>query len=157
MNLNDIILKKGTNKKNKRVGRGMGSGHGKTSGRGHKGAKARSGPGTWPGFEGGQMPIGRRIPKRGFNSRSRQKEQIINVYQLNRFKKDSTVTIQMLKDEGLIKDINLPVKILASGKISKALIVQAHSASQQAKEKLEQAAGKLETVKLPNAAPAQTN
>ncbi|MFH1245753.1 MAG: 50S ribosomal protein L15 [Candidatus Omnitrophota bacterium] len=148
MKLNDIVLKKGANKRNKRVGRGMGSGHGKTSGRGHKGAKARSGPGTWAGFEGGQMTLGRRIPKRGFNSRNRQKEQIVNVYQLNRFKKDSNITIQMLKDEGLIKDINLPVKILAAGEITKALNLQAHAASRQAKEKLEKAAGKLELIKL---------
>ncbi|MBN3039232.1 MAG: 50S ribosomal protein L15 [Candidatus Omnitrophica bacterium] len=148
MRLNDLAAPRGVNKKNKRVGRGVGSGHGKTSCKGHKGQKARSGRKLRPGFEGGQMPISRRLPKRGFSNRFKKEYQIINIEKLNRFKKDSTITAQMLEEEGLIKNAHLPVKILSVGKISKPLNVQAQAASKQAKEKIESAGGKIEIKKI---------
>ncbi|UCB57342.1 MAG: 50S ribosomal protein L15 [Candidatus Omnitrophota bacterium] len=146
MRLNDLYPSKGTNKKPKRVGRGIGSGHGKTSCRGHKGQKARSGRKLRPGFEGGQMPIARRLPKRGFRNRFKKEYQIINVEQLNKFRKDSTITPQILQDEGLIKDAQMPIKILGKGKIAKVLNIQTPAISQQAKEKIEKAGGKVSTV-----------
>ncbi len=147
MKLNNLIASPGANKRPKRVGRGQGSGHGKTSCRGHKGQMARSGRKTRPGFEGGQMPLARRLPKRGFTNRFRVEYQIVNVEKLNRFKKDSTVTVKMMQDEGLIKNLRRPIKILSNGKIGKALNIQAHSISKQAKEKIEKAGGKIELVK----------
>lgn len=146
MQLNDLYPSKGTNKKPKRVGRGIGSGHGKTSCRGHKGQKARSGRKLRPGFEGGQMPIARRLPKRGFRNRFKKEYQIINVEQLNRFRKDSTITAKTLQDEGLIKDAQMPIKILGKGKIAKVLNIQTPAISQQAKEKIEKAGGKVSMV-----------
>ncbi len=147
MRLNDLVAPGGANKNSKRVGRGSGSGHGKTSCRGHKGQMARSGRKTRPGFEGGQMPLSRRVPKRGFNNRFKTTYQIVNLEKLSRFRKDSTVTAQMLREHGLIKNTRLPVKILGTGKISKALNIQAHSISKQAREKIEKAAGKVELQK----------
>jgi len=132
MRLNDLAPPKGANKNSKRIGRGSGSGHGKTSCRGHKGQMSRSGRKTRPGFEGGQMPLARRVPKRGFRNLFKTTYQIVNVEKLNRFKKDSTVTAQMLREQGLIRNVRLPVKILGMGKISKALNIQAHSVSKQA-------------------------
>ncbi len=147
MRLNDLTAPRGANKKRKRVGRGSGSGHGKTSGKGHKGQKARTGKKLRPGFEGGQMPLSRRIPKRGFHNIFKQEFQIINIEQLNKFKKDSIVTTEMLKQQGLIKNANNPVKVLATGKITKALTLQVQAASTQAQEKITQAGGKVELVK----------
>ena len=147
MRLNDLVAPKGANKRPKRVGRGDASGHGGTSGRGHKGQKARSGKKLRPGFEGGQMPLTRRLPKRGFRNRFKKRYQIVNIDEINIFKKDSTVTAQMLKEQGLIKKANLPVKILGRGKIGKALILQAQAVSGQAKEKIEAAGGKIELTK----------
>lgn len=141
--LNDLYPPKGTNKKPKRVGRGIGSGHGKTSCRGHKGQKARSGSPRL-GFEGGQMPLGRRVPKRGFRNKFKKKFQIINIEQLNQFKKDSTVTAELLQDQKLIKNSRLPIKLLGKGKISKALNVRVQRVSKQAKEKIEKAGGKVQ-------------
>jgi len=147
MRLNDLVAPRGANKNSKRVGRGSGSGHGKTSCRGHKGQMSRSGRKTRPGFEGGQMPLARRVPKRGFRNLFKTQYQIVNVEKLSRFKKDCTVTVQMLREQGLIKKVRLPVKILGTGKISKALNIQVHSISKQAREKIEQAAGKVELQK----------
>ena len=147
MKLNDLVAPKGMNKKIKRRGRGIGSGHGKTSCRGHKGQKARSGGLPRPGFEGGQMPISRRLPKRGFNNRFKKTFQIINIESLNKFKKDSTVTPEMLKEQGLIRNTIIPVKVLSKGKINKALHIQAQAFSKQAKEKVEKAGGKVELLK----------
>lgn len=142
--LNDLYPAKGTNKKPKRVGRGMGSGHGKTSCRGHKGQKSRSGYHLRLGFEGGQMPLARRLPKRGFKNRFKKRFQIVNIEQLNQFKKDSTVTVGLLQDQKLIKNSRLPIKLLGKGKISKALNVQVQAVSKQAKEKIEKAGGKVQ-------------
>lgn len=142
--LNDLYPVKGTNKKPKRVGRGMGSGHGKTSCRGHKGQKSRSGYYLRLGFEGGQMPLARRLPKRGFKNRFKKRFQIVNIEQLNQFKKDSTVTVELLQDQRLIKNSRLPIKLLGKGKISKALNVQVQAVSKQAKEKIEKAGGKVQ-------------
>jgi len=147
MQLNDLYAPKGTNKKiakkRKRVGRGMGCGHGKTSCRGHKGQKARSGKGRRPGFEGGQMPLQRRLPKRGFRNPFKKIYQIVNIEQLNRFKKDSTVTAKLFKEQKLAEDSRLPIKILGKGKISKALNIQVQAISKQAREKVEKAGGKI--------------
>ncbi len=143
MRLNDLPASKGANRRPKRVGRGQGSGHGKTSCRGHKGQKARSGRKLRPGFEGGQMPLIRRVPKRGFNNPAKIKYQIVNIEQLNRFKKDSTVTTQLLREQGLIDNLHSPVKILSEGNISKALNIQVQAASKAAKEKIEKAGGKI--------------
>jgi len=146
MRLDKLVSPKGANRKPKRVGRGQGSGHGKTSCRGHKGQKARSGGTLRPGFEGGQMPLSRRLPKRGFHNPVRVKYQIVNIEKLNRFKKDSAVTPQLLKEHGLIDDVRFPVKILSDGKISKALNIQAQAASKGAKEKIEKAGGKIDLI-----------
>ncbi len=144
MRLNDLYSSKGANKKSKRVGRGPGSGHGKTSCRGHKGQKSRSGKSLRLGFEGGQMPLARRVPKRGFRNPFRREHQIVNIEKLNRFKKGSTVTPEMFKEQRLIKDARLPVKILGVGKISKALNIQVQAISKEAREKIEKAGGKIE-------------
>jgi large subunit ribosomal protein L15 len=143
MRLNDLSYPKGANRKSKRVGRGNGSGHGGTSGRGHKGQKSRSGYNLRLGFEGGQMPLSRRLPKRGFNNPFKKKYQIVNIEALSRFKKDSTVTTQMFYEQGLIKNERLPVKILGKGKLTKPLDIQAQAVSKQAKEKIEKAGGKV--------------
>lgn len=146
MRLNDLISSPGTNKKPKRVGRGMGSGHGKTSCRGHKGQKARSGYKKRIGFEGGQMPLARRLPKRGFTNPVKKRYQLVNIESLNSFKKDSRVTLEMLQEQGLIKDSRLPVKILSDGKLTKAINIQAHAFSKQAQAKITQAGGKTELI-----------
>jgi large subunit ribosomal protein L15 len=146
MRLNDLLSPKGANKKSKRIGRGQGSGHGKTSCRGHKGQKARSGKKLRPGFEGGQMPLIRRLPKKGFINAFKKEYQIVNIERLNRFKKDSTVTPQMLKEHSLIRDVNLSIKILGVGKISKPLNIQTQAISKQAKDKIEKAGGKIELI-----------
>lgn len=144
MRLNDLYSPKGAHKKPKRVGRGKGSGHGGTSGRGHKGQKARSGRKLRPGFEGGQMPLARRVPKKGFSNPFKIRYQIVNIEKLNRFKKDSTVTPEALQEQKLIRDSDLPVKVLSNGKISKALNIQVQAISKKAKEKIEAAGGKVE-------------
>jgi len=147
MRLNDLYPSKGVNRKIKRRGRGKASGHGKTSCRGHKGQKARSGKKLRPGFEGGQMPLARRLPKRGFRNRFKVKFQIVNIEKLNKFKKDSQVTPKMLKEQGLIKDVKMPIKILSNGKMAKPLNIQAQAISKQARERIEKAGGKFELIK----------
>lgn len=144
MRLNELCSPKGTNKRPKRVGRGQGSGHGKTSCRGHKGQKARTGHKLRPGFEGGQMPLARRVPKRGFRHPFNVQYQIVAVEKLNIFKKDSAISPQLLKEQGLIDDAELPVKILGNGKITKPLNIQIQAVSKQAKDKIEKAGGKVE-------------
>jgi len=144
MRLNDLYSSKGANKKSKRVGRGVGSGHGKTSCRGHKGQKSRSGKKLRLGFEGGQMPLARRVPKRGFRNPNKLEHQIVSIEKLNRFKKGSTVTPEMFKEQRLIKDASVPVKILGVGKISKALNIQVQAISREARKKIEEAGGKIE-------------
>ena len=147
MKINEIGSPAGANKRPKRKGRGSGSGHGKTSGRGHKGAGARTGTATRPGFEGGQMPLIRRLPKRGFNAPFKVVFQAVNVEALSRFEKGSSVGPDEFKKAGLIGSTKSPVKILGDGKIAKALIIKAHAFSKSAEEKLEAAGSKIERIK----------
>ncbi len=130
----------------KRKGRGMGSGLGKTAGRGHKGQKARSGGGTRPGFEGGQMPLMRRLPKRGFTNIFRDEAAIVNVKDLARFADDTVVTPELLFDEGLISKRDLKVKLLGKGEIERPLTIKVHQVSKGAAEKVSAAGGKVEVI-----------
>jgi large subunit ribosomal protein L15 len=130
----------------KRLGRGVGSGLGKTSGKGHKGAKARSGGGKRPGFEGGQMPLVRRLPKRGFYNRFRIEYVAINVDRLEVFEDGATVTPVELIEYGIIKKIGDGIKIMGSGELTKKLTVQASKFTASAKEKIEAAGGKAEVI-----------
>ena len=138
MKLHELSPAPGSTKKAFRVGRGAGSGNGKTAGKGHKGQKARSGGGVRPGFEGGQMPLQRRIPKRGFNNIFAKQFAIVNVSDLERFDNDTVVTEELLVQTGL--------KILGNGDLSKKLTVNATAFSASAKEKIEKAGGKAEVI-----------
>jgi len=144
--LEEIKSPPGANKSPKRVGRGIGSGHGKTSTRGHKGQKARSGGSIRPGFEGGQMPLQRRIPKRGFTNIFKKEWSIVNVKDLNIFDDGIVVTVAMLKQAGLIRKTDLPVKLLGDGEVEKQLTVQVQKASQQAEDKIMAKGGKIEVI-----------
>ncbi|MCD8144933.1 MAG: 50S ribosomal protein L15 [Oscillospiraceae bacterium] len=146
MNLHELSPAPGSNKPAYRKGRGAGSGNGKTGGRGHKGQKARSGGKVRIGFEGGQMPLARRVPKRGFNNIFAQRLEAINVSALDRFEDGSTVTVKELLDAGVLSKCEYGVKILGNGSISKKLTVQANAFSASAKEKIEAAGGKAEVV-----------
>ena len=130
---------------NFRRGRGHGSGNGKTAGKGHKGQKARSGA-PRPGFEGGQMPLFRRIPKRGFKCRNSKIIVSINVSDLNRFEDGATVTVDSLREAGLVKNPRDGVKVLGNGELTKKLTVSVNAASKTAVEKIEAAGGKIEVV-----------
>ena len=145
MYLHELKPPKGGRKRKKILGRGSGSGHGKTSGRGHNGQNARSGKGTRLGFEGGQMPLQRRIPKRGFR-RKKEVAQIVNLDILNKFKEGLTITPESLKLKGAIKNPKKMVKILGNGKISKPLIIKAHSFSKSAEAKIKEVGGKTELI-----------
>ena len=138
--LHDLSPTPGSNRNRKRVGRGPGSGKGKTSGRGHKGQGSRSGGNVSIGFEGGQMPLQRRIPKRGFTNLNRVEYQVVNVRDLNRIEARE-VTPGVLKAHGLIGSVNQPVKILATGEVTGAYQVTAHAFSGAAREKIENAGG----------------
>ena len=146
MRLHDLRAVPGSTAVSKRIGRGHGSGQGKTAGKGHKGQKARSGGSIRPGFEGGQMPLQRRVPKRGFNNIFRKEYVTINVGNLNRFKSGSTVDEAKLIEAGIIKSGCDGLKILASGELSKKLTVKATAFSEAAKAKIEAAGGKTEVV-----------
>lgn len=146
MKLEEIKSPPGANKSPKRVGRGIGSGHGKTSTRGHKGQKARSGASIRRGFEGGQMPLQRRIPKRGFTNIFKKEWSIVNVKDLNIFDDGTLVTVAMLKQAGLIRKTDIPVKLLGDGEVEKQLTVQVHKASQQAEDKIMARGGKVEVI-----------
>jgi large subunit ribosomal protein L15 len=126
------------------VGRGPGSGHGKTAGRGHKGFKARSGGGIKVGFEGGQMPLHRRIPKRGFNNVFRKECAVLNVADLDRFEAGTRIDRQMLVEAGLVAKKYSLVKLLGDGEITKAVIVAVDKLSESARKKIEAAGGKIE-------------
>lgn len=143
MRLNNLHYAQGSRKKRKRVGRGPGSGHGGTSCRGHKGQKSRSGAKSRPWFEGGQMPIHRRVPKRGFRNIFRKEFQIVNVGDLNRLEGVEEVDPKLLYQHKLISKKNLPVKILGDGQLEKALKVSAHAFSKTAAEKIESAGGRV--------------
>lgn len=129
-----------------RRGRGHGSGNGKTAGKGHKGQKARSGGGVRPGFEGGQMPLYRRLPKRGFTCRNSKTIVGINLSVLERFEEDSVVSVETLIESGIVKNPRDGVKILGNGELSKKLTVQANAFSESAKAKIEAAGGKAEVI-----------
>ena len=145
MQLTDLSPAFGSVKEPKRKGRGAGSGNGKTAGKGHKGQNARSGGGVRPGFEGGQMPLQRRMPKRGFdNSKFATTYQIVNLCDLDVFEADSVVTAKELFEKGLINDSTKAVKILGFGEIEVKLTVKADKFSKSAQEKIEAAGGKAE-------------
>ena len=146
MKLHDLKPAVGATTAPKRLGRGTGSGLGKTSGKGHKGAKARSGGGKRPGFEGGQMPLTMRLPKRGFTNIFRKEYVAINVDRLEIFEDGMTVTPVELIQYGIIKNVEDGIKILGNGEITKKLTVQANKFSATAKEKIEAAGGKAEVI-----------
>src|SRR4030067_81446 len=145
MILEELRPPEGARKKRKRVGRGTGSGHGKTACKGHKGQNARSGRGTKAGFEGGQMPLQRRLPKRGFRSPFKKHFAIIHVGDLNRFPKDSVVEPHLLIQSGLLKREE-PVKLLADGELQHPLPVRVHHVSKAALKKVESVSGKVEVI-----------
>lgn len=140
--LGNLSPNKGSNRQRKRVGRGPGSGHGKTAGRGHKGYKSRSGSGIKPGFEGGQMPLQRRLPKRGFTNINAIKYSIISLNQLDLFDAGADVTSDVLIEKGLARK-GRPVKILANGELNKAITVSVEKISASARTKIEAAGGKV--------------
>jgi len=144
MKLHDLKPAVGATTAPKRLGRGTGSGLGKTSGKGHKGAKARSGGGKRPGFEGGQMPLTMRLPKRGFTNKWRVEYATVNVDRLNIFEDGATVTPVELVESGILKNVQDGVKILGNGEITKKLTVKATKFTESAKEKIEAAGGKVE-------------
>lgn len=146
MRVHDLAPAEGSAKKSKRVGRGIGSGRGKTSTRGHKGQNARSGGGVRPGFEGGQMPLYRRIPKRGFTNIFKKQFVAVNIDELNKFDEDTKVTPELLIEKGIIKKIKDGVKILGNGQLNVKLHVVANAFSKTAKAKIEAAGGKTEVI-----------
>ena len=146
MKLHEIRAAEGSTKDRKRRGRGTASGQGKTGGRGMNGQNSRSGGGTRLGFEGGQMPLYRRLPKRGFNNIWRTEYAIMNVDDLNRFEDGCVVTPELLLETGIIKNIKVGVKILGDGNIEKKVTVKAHKFSKAAVEKIESAGGKAEVI-----------
>ncbi|MDP2814264.1 MAG: 50S ribosomal protein L15 [Erysipelotrichaceae bacterium] len=146
MKLHELQYTEGSRKDRKRLGRGQGSGQGKTAGKGHKGQNARSGGGVSLGFEGGQTPLFRRIPKRGFTNFTRVEYAIVNVDALNAFENDTVVSVELLKAVGLVRQELDGVKILGKGALEKKLTVQANKFSKSAVEVIEQAGGKVEVI-----------
>ncbi len=146
MKINDLSPAPGSTHVGKRKGRGHGTGNGKTAGRGHKGQNARSGGGVRVGFEGGQMPLARRVPKRGFNNIFAEPLEAINVSALDRFEDGAVVDAQLLLDTGVLSKCVYGVKILGNGNITKKLTVRASAFSESAKQKIEAAGGKAEVV-----------
>ncbi|OQP03989.1 50S ribosomal protein L15 [Geobacillus sp. 44B] len=146
MKLHELQPAPGSRKERNRVGRGIGSGNGKTSGRGQKGQNARSGGGVRLGFEGGQTPLFRRLPKRGFTNINRKEYAIVNLDKLNRFEDGTKVTPELLLETGVISKLKSGVKILGKGQIEKKLTVKAHKFSASAKEAIEAAGGKTEVI-----------
>ena len=149
MKMGDLKPALGARKRRKIVGRGPGSGHGKTSTRGHKGQLSRSGKGRTPGFEGGQMPLIRKLPKRGFSKRPRRGHHIINLDALKSLKKETSITPQLLKEKEIIKGPVNFIKILGNGEVSVPLNIKAHAFSKSAQSKIKNAGGKCEII--PNA------
>lgn len=146
MKLNELSPAPGSAKEPKRKGRGHGTGNGKTAGRGHKGQKARSGGGVRPGFEGGQMPLSRRLPKRGFYNVFAKKYTAINVSELNKFEDNTVVTPEMLKETGVISKINDGIVVLGRGELEKKVTVKAARFSKSAREKITAKGGKYEVI-----------
>ena len=146
MKLHELRPAPGSKKKPKRIGRGHGSGHGKTSGKGHKGVLARSGKPNMAGFEGGQMPLARRLPKRGFHNPFRVEYCIVNLQTLSTLSDVSEVTPQVLYDKGIVRKRSKPIKILGVGDLTKPLVVEAHKFSQSALQKIQQAGGQAKVI-----------
>ncbi len=146
MKLHELSPAEGSKRESKRIGRGHGSGNGKTAGKGHKGQKARAGHGMRPGFEGGQMPLQRRVPKRGFNNIFATEWYAINVGALEVFEDGTTVDAAKLAEKGIISKTGLPVKVLGNGKITKNLTVKLNAFSASAAEKITAAGGKAEVI-----------
>ena len=146
MKLESLSPAEGSRRDVKRIGRGHGSGNGKTAGKGHKGQWARSGGGVRIGFEGGQMPLSRRLPKRGFNNIFAERLEAINVSALNKFEDGATVNVCDLLEKGILSKCEYGVKILGNGEITKKLTVRASAFSASAKEKIEKAGGKAEVI-----------
>lgn len=146
MKLHELSPAPGSKKKRTRVGRGLGSGLGKTSGKGHKGQNARAGGGVRPGFEGGQMPIYRRLPKRGFTNKFANEYAEVNVRELNRFDNGTVVDPVLLVEAGVIKNVRDGIRILGSGDLEKSLTVRANGFTKSAVEKIQAAGGKVEVI-----------
>jgi large subunit ribosomal protein L15 len=146
MKLHELKPAEGSRHERKRKGRGIGSGNGKTAGKGHKGQNARSGGGVRPGFEGGQTPLFRRLPKRGFTNINRKEFAIVNLDTLNRFEDGTEVTPELLIETGVVSKEKAGIKILAKGKVEKKLTVKAHKFSSAAKEAIEAAGGQTEVI-----------
>ena len=146
MRIEDIRPAEGSTKNKKRVGRGVGSGHGKTSCKGHKGQKARSGGTKGAGFEGGQMPLQRRIPKRGFTNIFKKEYAIVNLDALDALKDDAVITPELLIEKGVIKKMKDGLKVLANGSIQRPVTIKANAFSTSAAAKIEAAGGKTEVI-----------
>lgn len=146
MKLHELKPAEGSRSSRKRIGRGIGSGTGKTSGKGHKGQNARSGGGVRPGFEGGQNPLFRRLPKRGFTNINRKDYAVVNIEVLNRFDEGTEVTPALLIETGVVSNERSGIKILGNGSLEKKLTVKAHKFSGSAKEAIEAAGGQTEVV-----------
>ena len=146
MKLHELKPAVGSRKERNRVGRGIGSGNGKTSGKGHKGQNARSGGGVRPGFEGGQNPLFRRLPKRGFTNINRKEYAIVNLDALNRFEDGAEVTPALLLETGLVSNEKAGIKVLGNGTLNVKLTVKAHKFSASAKEAIENAGGTTEVI-----------
>lgn len=144
MRLHDLAPEKGSRSSRKRVGRGVGSGHGKTAGRGTKGMKSRSGGNVRPGYEGGQMPLQRRLPKRGFTNIFKKEYCIVNLGDLKRFESGATVDVEALVSAGIVKNARKPVKLLGQGDIQVPLEIRLNAVSESARSKIEGAGGKVE-------------
>ncbi len=144
--LNQLKPVEGARHAKKRLGRGIGSGLGKTAGKGTKGQNARSGGGVRPGFEGGQLPLFQRLPKRGFKSLSRVEYKVVNVEQLNVFENGTVVDVAKLVEAGIVKELNELVKVLGNGKLEKKLTVKANKFSESAKKAIEAAGGSVEVI-----------
>ncbi|PLS10313.1 50S ribosomal protein L15 [Neobacillus cucumis] len=146
MKLHELKPAEGSRHERKRLGRGIGSGQGKTAGKGHKGQNARSGGGVRVGFEGGQTPLYRRLPKRGFTNISRKEYAVVNLDALNRFEEGTEVTPELLIETGVVSNEKAGIKILAKGNVEKKLTVKAHKFSSAAKEAIEAAGGTTEVI-----------
>ncbi len=146
MKLHELRPANGSKKNPKRKGRGTGSGQGKTAGRGSNGQNSRSGGGTRPGFEGGQMPLYRRIPKRGFTNIFKKQWAVVNIEDLNIFENETVITPELLMDKGIIKKVLDGVKVLGGGTLEKKVTIQAHKFSKSAVDKIESAGGKAEVI-----------
>ena len=146
MRLEELKPPEGSRKKRKRVGRGIGSGHGKTACKGAKGQKARSGGGIKAGFEGGQMPLQRRLPKRGFRSPFKKRFAILHLKDLNRFPKDSVVGPERLVEAGMVRNKEESIKLLSDGDLHHPLTIRVHQASKAALQKVEAASGRVEVI-----------